>query len=308
MAFPSPSLTPPSLADWQMSYGGLTFGQSTAIKIQKVEGLDLATIQHGDVQRPRDHGQLIGLDVYGGRDVTLDLEVVNDGTSLASALSSLAAATGVGLTTEQPLWFQIPGMPLLAVMCRARKRTIPMDAAYATGQLAIATVQFHATDPRIYSAGTEATVGLPTPTSGLTFPATFPISFGATGPNGVVVSNNGNSPSMPLLVITGPVTNPAVTNASVTGSPTVKLSNPSQTSYTVLAGDQLIVDLDLKTVLYYSGGVASGTAGASRRSWVVWGSEWWALQPGSNLIQFLSGDPAAVAGTCTIEYASAYQL
>lgn len=309
MAFPSPSLTPPTLADWQFSFNGYTFGNTAAVKVSKVDGLGaLANVRNGDVSRLRDHGELIGLDVYGGRDVTIDFEAEDAGQSVQSTLSALAAATTVGLTTEQPLWFQLPNYPLLAVLARVRKRALPWDVGYQIGKVAVGSMQFHATDPRIYSAGKSATVGLPTPNSGMTFPATFPLTFGSTTPGGVTVTNNGNTEMRPQLVITGPVTNPAVSNGSISGSPTLTFSNPSQSGYTVAAGDQLVVDLDTHSILYYVGGVSSGTAPASRGSWLAYGSTWWNLQPGANLVQFNSQDSVSVAGTVTVDYADAYQL
>lgn len=310
MSFPSPTLSPPALANWQFYFNGWTFGASQTARVAKVQGLgDLATVRHGDVGRPRDHGELVGLDVYGGRDVTIDLQVQPaSGGTLQSALLAVAAATEVGLSTEQPLWFQVPNYPLLCVMCRARKRTLPWDVGYQIGGLANVSVQFHATDPRVYTPGQSLTVGLPTPTAGLRFPVTFPISFGSSSPNGVTVVNGGNTETRPVLVITGPVTNPTVQNASISGTPALTFTNPTQSSYTVNAGDQLVVDLDLHTVLYYVGGVSSGSVGASRRNWVTSGSVWWNLPPGSNLVQFFSGDSSAVGGTCQVQYASAYQL
>ena len=307
--FPSPSLTPPTLSNWQFSYQGLTFGQGQSIKVAHVTGLgDLAEVRNGDQSRPRDHGQLVGLDLFGGRDVTFDLEAESSTGQVETTLLTLAQVTSPGLTTEQPLWFQLPGQPLLAVMCRPRKRTLPWDVGYMIGNVAQVSVQFHATDPRIYTAGASVTVGLPSPTAGLKFPVTFPLTFGTTTPNGVTVTNSGNVESRPVLVISGPVTNPSVQNASISTNPVLTFSNPGQSGYTVAAGDQLVVDLDSHSILYYVGGVSSGTAPASRGSWLVSGSTWWDLQPGANLIQFLSKDSASVAGTLTVQYASGFQL
>jgi hypothetical protein len=308
MAFPSPSLTPPALTNWQFAYGGVTFGAATALGVLKVQGLgDVATIRTGDIARPRQHGELIGLDVYGGRDITVDMWAQSDGVSLQHALLSLAGPTVDGLTTEQPLWFQQPNLPLLAAMCRPRKRTVPWDSDFGAANVAKPVVRWHATDPRLYTAGQTVTVGLPTPTAGMTFPAVFPITFGSSTPNGVTVTNTGNTEMFPLLVITGPVTNPTVQNASIPGTPAITLSNPAQSGFTVLAGDQVVVDLDLQTVQYYAGGVAAGSP-ADRSSWIVPGSTWWDLPPGPNLIQFLSADSSSVGGTCQVQWASAYML
>ncbi len=310
MAFPDPTVLPPSLANWQFSYQGLTFGHASPIKVSQVSGLgDLATVRTADVSRPRDHGELIGLDLYGGRDITIDLEAETGTGTIQSTLLVLAEATQVGLTTEQPLWFQIPNYPLLCVMCRPRKRSTPWDVGYQIGNLGVVSTQFHATDPRIYAVTQTASVGLPVPTAGLTFPVTFPLTFGSVAPSGVTVTNSGNTESRPVLVITGPVTNPSVINASIAGSPTLKFTNPNQVGYTVAAGDQLVIDLDTPhSILYYVGGVASGSAPASRGSWLAHGSTWWNLPQGANLIQFLSQDSVSVAGTVTVQYASAYQL
>ena len=310
MAFPSPSLTPPTLSDWQFSLSNVLLGAAQPLGILKVEGLgDLATIRSQDVPRARDHGELVGLDLYGGRDVTFSVWAKTDGTSLQDTLLNFAAATVVGLETEQPLWFQLPNYPLLCVMCRPRKRTTPWDVTYAASQIGMPVAQFHCTDPRVYATGQSVTVGLPNPTAGLSFPISFPISFGSTSPSGVTVTNAGNTEMRPVLVITGPVTNPTVQNASITGTPALTFSNPTQVSYTVLAGDQLVVDLgNPSSILYYTGGVDSGSAPASRAGWLVAGSTYWDLLPGANLIQFLSQDTASVAGTCSIQWASSYML
>ena len=311
MAFPSPSLSVPTLQPYQFSYGGLTMGPGTAYEVQSLGGLDLPAIRNGDVARSRDQGELVGLDLLGGRDITVQLDVGTDGTSLQHALDALAAVTGPGATAEVPLYAQLPNSSLYAVMCRPRKRTMPVDIRYALGHLAKVAVQFHATDPRVYAAPSlTATVGLPAPSAGMTFPMTFPMTFGSGsgGAGEVTIDNAGNFEMRPVLVITGPVTNPSVENSSLPGAPALTFANPAQTSYTVLAGDQLVIDLDLRTVLYYSGGVSSGTAPASRRNWVVAGSVWWNLAPGNNVLHFLSQDSSATGATLAVQYAAASMI
>jgi hypothetical protein len=309
VAFPTPAVVPPTLSAWQFQYAGLTFGHGQPIKIAQVTGIgDLAVIRTGDLSRSRDHGELIGLDLYGGRDISIDLEAEDAGSGVQATLLTLAAATVVGATTEQPLWFQVTGYPLLCVMCRPRKRTAPWDVGYQIGKVGVVSTQFHATDPRLYAATLTATVGLASPTTGATFPVTFPMTFGTVAPSGVTVTNAGNTETRPVLVITGPVTNPSVANSTITGAPTLQFSNPNQVGYTVNSGDQLVIDTDTHSILYYVGGVSSGSAPASRGGWLVSGSTWWDLPPGASLIQFLSQDSASVAGTVQIIWASAYQL
>lgn len=161
MAFPPTSLTAPPLADWEFWFNGYTIGALQPAGILKVEGLgDLAQIRSGDPAKAREHGQFVGLDLYGGRDVTISVWARSDGVSLQDTLANIAAATVVGLTTEQPLWFQLPNMPTLAVMCRPRKRTVPFDGVYANAMVGKPVMQFHCTDPAIYAQAQWVTVGL----------------------------------------------------------------------------------------------------------------------------------------------------
>ncbi|MGH9121415.1 MAG: hypothetical protein ACRDYC_05645 [Acidimicrobiales bacterium] len=308
MAFPPLSLTPPSLLPWQLSYNGLTVGAATPWAVTGIQGLDLATIRSADIGRPRDHGEFVGLDVFGGRDVTVNLWMVSDGVSLQDSQVALAAATLVGLTTEQPLWFQLPNLPLMAVMCRTRKRTMAFDINYGAAQVGVPALALHATDPRIYGPTEEVSVGLPVLSGQFVFMATPPFSFGGVVPIGSGVDNTGNFEGRPVLVITGPVTNPSISNASIVGNPTLTFSNPMASGFTVASGDQLVVDLDTHSVLYYVGGVASGSAPADRRFWLVMGSTWWNLPPGANNINFQSSDGGATGASCQIIFAPAYQL
>jgi hypothetical protein len=309
---PFPTTAAPSLSNWQVQFNGLTMGAGTPYGLVKIDGLDLPKIRGGDLARPRDHGELAGLDLLGGRDVTITGDFVADGTSLQHAGQALGTAFAPAPrgTTEVPLWFQEPGLPVLALMCRARKRSVPRDLSYSMG-LAMSAVSVHATDPRLYGAPQTATVGLGTPLGGMTFPAAFPLSFGGGTVAGVITANNGGNFEMrPLLTIAGPCTNPVVVNA--TAGWQLALSNPTQTGYTVLAGDTLVIDTDLHTVQYFVGGTGTG---AARRAWVVPGSTWpsavsgvGGLVPGNNTLQFTSGDSSAVAGTLTAQWASGYLI
>jgi hypothetical protein len=159
MGFPS-GLTPPSLATFQWSYNGVLLGASAPLGVLSVTGLaDLADIRSNDPNQARANGQFIGLDLYGGRDVTFHVFAKTDGVSLQDTLTAFAAATVVGLATEQPLWFQLPNLPLLCVMCRPRKRAVPIDKNYEVN-VAYPVAQFHATDPNIYAVAQTASVGL----------------------------------------------------------------------------------------------------------------------------------------------------
>lgn len=311
MSFPPYGVTVPSLSNLQLSYGGVVMGASSPYLITEVDGLDLPTIRSADTARSRDHGELVGIDLASGRDITITAQIKTDGTSLQSAMSALASAMLPGAATESPLWIQQPNRPLLAAMCRVRKRTSPMEMGYAVSSIAQLTALLHSTDYRLYAAPQQSVVGLGTPLGGLTFPVTFPATFGGGTVAGIITANNaGNVESRPLLIITGPCTNPTVMNATTGWS--LSFSNADSGGLTLNAGDTLTIDTDLRTITY----VASGTtAGTPRANWLVPGSIWpnpitpiLGLAVGNNIIEFTSSDATAVAGTLTLQWASAYLI
>jgi hypothetical protein len=203
--FPPPSITPPALEDWEFYYNGLTFGNETAWGILKIEGLDLASIRHGDVNLPRDHGQLKGLDLYEDRNIIFDMWVKSDGTSLQHAQLALAAASVVQPNEEPPLWFQLPNLPVMCVLCRPRKRPASYDSDYAAAQILKPELGLHASDPRIYGVGEETALTRGTTTA---------------------ITNEGNTEMRPIAIFTGPLARPLVGNNSITGDPYIELINP----------------------------------------------------------------------------------
>ncbi len=310
MAFPPPQLSAPALGPWQFSYNGYVFGDGCTFDPDTITGLgSLPAVNGSDLQRPREHGEFLAVKVMKGRDLLFSGDIVANDTGIGSTLLALAAAT-VPAQAEVPLWFNLPAYGNLAVLCRADKRDIPMDLAYSLGA-AKASVQFHATDPRVYSPGITGTVGLPAPLGGMTFPMTFPLVFGGGGAFGAVTAvNAGDIEMRPTFVITGPCTNPVVQNTTTGWY--LAFSNPSQAGYTLNAGDTLAVDTDLRTVIYTSSG---STVGAPRRNWLLPGAVWpdevagvQGLAPGANSIEFSSGDSTAVAATLACHWASAYLI
>jgi hypothetical protein len=308
VSFPAPSLTPPALADYQWSLNGLAMGANTPFGVLTAEGFDLAAIRSGDTPWPRDHGEAMGLDVYGGRDPLLDVWMKTDGVSLQQAQLELAAATTVRPNEEVPCWFQLPNLPLLCVMCRPRKRPVKIDSDYAAGNIAKPELSLHATDPRIYGAGQAETLTLATPKGGLPFPVGFPVTFSTTTPSTVVVEN-GNTEMRPIAVFSGPLTNPTIENVSIASEPFLKLVNPEETGYTVLAGDQILLDLGTPHLIqYYTGGVSAGNEPQDISGWLTTTSTWWDLLPGSNTVRFYTNDATNTGGTCEFQWAPAYML
>jgi hypothetical protein len=289
------------MTNYQCSYNGLTFGGPTGnVSIVDLTGLeDLADIGSSDTPRPRDVGMLTGLDFPNGRTVIADLEIVaSTGLTLAQSVDVAKAAFLPSPDTNPiqmlPLVFQLPGQAARLVNCRVRKRTTPVNVAYAGG-LASMQVQFYASDPRIYAAtASSGSCALPTPSSGFTFPVTFPLTFGGTSGSGgqIVATNAGVYPTRMVATVTGPCTSPSIQNAT---NGTVWA-----TTAVLNTGDVLVADFDAHTI------VLNGTG--DRYYTLVSGSSWQVgeLQPGSTTLEFFSADASPTGATLSVAYSSAW--
>lgn len=311
MAFPSPSLAPPALNLYQWSYGGLAFGGvgQTTYQVQSAT-IDMPDVASADLQRALEQGEFAGMDVLPGKDITIVQLVTTpgltgSGVTLAQAQAvdvacqQLGGVMGPGGVTEQPLYFQMAS-GLFACMARPRKHNCPWDINRAFAGGAVATTLLHATDPRWYAAPSKQSVpiSLPAPLGGYTFPGSFPALFGGGGVGGLVtVYNNGLFETRPVLVITGPCTNPVITNLSIVGSPQIGVT------ISLAAGDTLTIDTDMQSVLYVTSGT---TAAVSRDNAVTPNTTWWNLPPGASIIEFTTGDATQVAAALVVQSADAW--
>lgn len=296
MSFPTTAA--PSLTTWQMSYQGLTLGPGTPYALTGITGFAQPNLGFGDITRPRDVGEIIGLDFYDGRDILISGDIVPDSTSLTHAIQALATSTNRTIAdpgTEYPLWINYPNVGTIGSMVRLRKRDLPVDLQHVAG-LASMNLQFHATDPRWYATPSSLSTGLGSPGSGLSFNVGFNASFGGGGVGGFLTATNaGNYETRPILTITGPCINPSVTNATTGQSIAFGL--------TMATGDKLVIDTDFRSATYTTSG---STIASSRLGSLTAGSTWFTLAPGSSTIQFQTQDSAVVAATLQVQFASAY--
>jgi hypothetical protein len=225
------------------------------------------------------------------------------------ARQQLGAAFKAAGSTEYPLYVQL-STGIYACMVRPRKFNFPFDINTILAEATPVSALLHATDPRWYAAPSKtATVGLPSaPGGGLAVPAPVPWSLGGGSVGGLLdVWNLGTVEMRPVLVFTGPCTNPAAANLSIAGSPQVTFD------IALNAGDTLTVDMDFQTIVLTTAG---SSVGAPRNDVEVAGSTWWNLQPANgpdgigaaNVIEFTTGDSGAVAGTLTVQSADAYSV
>jgi hypothetical protein len=305
MSLPSPALGAPSLVNDSLQFQGLVMGNGTPFGLTGLEGLGKPDVRSGNMDRPRARGAFPGLNLLKTRLLTATMDIgppFGAYTNLAGAGGALRAAVSTEGTTEYPLWLQVPNFPLVACMARVIQKIDPKyDIAADIGSLLKGVaVQFEATDPYLYSAPTRSTtIGLPTPGIGFTFPLTFNWSFGGgSSANMATITNAGDVPCWPVLVITGPCLNPTVSNLSVAGNPTVALN------IQLNAGDQLVIDPDMETIVFFAAGAAVGSPAPQL---LLSGSSFFAIPGGgSSILAFNSQDTTPAAGTLTVWSADAY--
>ncbi len=313
MAFPPSSLSAPSLSAFQMYFNGVTFGPAPfRLRGADGKGLDgvrgMPGVRAGDAGRPRDQGEFAGLNVLPGRTVTITIDVgppFGSYSNLKTAMTALATALVPAGTTQYPLYYSEDGTTTYVGYARCLMSTAEVNNVYALGNLAQGiSMAFKLLDPRWYVAPTQTvTIGLLGSGGGLVFPLIFPIDFNAniTGsPDTAQITNLGNIDTRPLLTITGPCTNPIVANTSTVGDPYIGFTVKMAT------GDTLVIDLDMHSAVYTPYQAATGYSVLSQ---LATGSTWWTLPAGAtNTIAFGSSDAGVPAGTCTIQWASAYLL
>lgn len=317
MSFPSPAIIAPALENWRWEYNGVELGVGTSYGVQRVEGLAGVPIRNGDVVLPRDHGETKGLDLLGGRSPLFDLWVSPlGGVSLQQLQVNLARATNVRPDEELPLWFKLPNLPVLCSMCRPRDRKGPYDADYATGGVWKPELPFKATDPRLYTQGKSGRVSAEETVreGGLTFPVgPFPITFGSVLPTTLEATNEGNIEVRPLLILTGPLTGPIITNTSIAGEPYLQITRPGAVEPTIAAGDQVLVDLgNPHLILYYAEGIEAtrytqGYEPEDIYNWLTPESTWWNL-PASSTSRIALRATVSSAGTCEVQWSNGYVL
>jgi len=269
--------------DYQVEFNGILFGNGQN-EIVDFDLLNSAEMRTGDTNRSRADGQFPGEDYYGGRTINMSVEVwgLSD-ADIATRLQNLLAATSK-LPSEIQLVTQLPGWSeKVTVNCRPRRRAGPVIAEdLVVGRKGAATIQFHATDPRIYGLTVNSvTVAVGVAGGGLPFAAVAPFVFGAPGTAGIAAcTNTGTYDTFPTATFTatgGSLTNPSVEH--------VALGKVISFTGVISENDTLVVDFHNKTVLL------NGTA--SRYLWIDDPSQWFELQPGANELRFIGVSPGA---------------
>lgn len=297
-----------TLANYQIALPNQTvLGAGTTVNLQAIRGLrSLMGLRMADQPKAQQDGSYPGYNLLGPRVVQVDWRVFNPNVGTETALANLTGGwqniqdpattvlragdylrqvAGVGTALNLgALQVQLPNRayPLL-VFGRPTKLDIPVDANFQYGDVTVPS-EFTCTDPLIYDAHVvTANTGLPNPTSGARFNATFNLTFGSSTGGSITLNNTGLYQTAPFFVIQGPCTNPAIINQATTQQ--IKLNMALDASDTV-------------TVDCQSGAVTLN-ATANRNNVVDPTSQFFTLNPGASTVQFTSTDGTAVAGTLT---------
>lgn len=276
------------VADWQVEFRGMLCGGDQPAALARVEGLvDMPPVRSSDQILLRRHGAHPGDDYTDSRQIILSYELnAADNTTFAELVEELQRAYRPG-GVEEPLVFRIPGVADGAkarVWCRPRRRVMPIDVAWYY-RLPIAQIELVATDPLIYAdALSQGSCSLPSAGGGLTFPLTFPRTYGAVSTGGTITAVNGGSFDTDVTFrIDGPAVNPRI--ESLTAGKTIAVN------ISLAAGEYLVIDTKARTVLL------GGTT--SRYSFLDTDSRWFSLAPGTNEISFRAATSTVATLTAT---------
>lgn len=131
-------------------------------------------------------------------------------------------------------------------------------------------------DPRFYSSvANQVTINPPSSAGSLTFPITFPVQFGGGGtPNAVNCYNAGNTYTYPVVVVSGPCSNPGVSVARSDGT----IDFWGLDGVLIPAGSTMVADFKNRTVLLDNQ--------FSLYRYKAESAKWWQLWDGNNTVTF----------------------
>lgn len=273
---------PGALVDrnYRYEFRGFVFGADTPFQTEKVDGiLGLPSARTSDDQNSVDHGDHAGVDLLPGRTITITMNVLAEGLSLADALMDQATlafqVSKRNAFQEFQFVTQRPTHTKRFCWARARRCEFPSNYDTARGH-AVGAVQLYATDPRFFTlAQTVSEIAIP---------------VGLNTSQGIVqMLGNFADGSYPVLEISGPCTNPRIQNTD-DGGRTIRID------VVVPNGQSLVIDTKAKTVFLN---------GVDQYDKVRADNEWWVLVPGNNHIVY-DRSGAGASSTCEVRHYDAW--
>lgn len=270
-----------ALAEGQVQLRGLVMGPGTPYRFDKGNHFNpfartVRTTQSG--QRPWRDGSWSGREVTAAAAIPMRIVTLGAGAAGMLALHRPLAAAFEPSDDDLELRFVIGGQEMVMF---GRPRVVAPEPRHVDGTTYY-SLGFEALDPTMYGATEHVeTLGLPSTSGGLTFPATFPAAFDATVTSGrKAIANAGLKTTGLLLRIDGPAPQPRV--SILAGGVVTRL----RVLLDLAAGEFLDIDTRAQTALLQGQ--------VSRRNQVP--GDWPLLPPGTHEIAFDADlfDPAAL--------------
>lgn len=279
-----------------LTYNGLTMHDRIAgadcYLIQRIDGLGVPDIRDARDVNPSDHGETAFSSFFGGRNIVLDGTIIaGNMAKLRGMINDLKGAFGI--LAESALVFEGAtgyGFEDAWLNCRLTALAIPEVQENMLPRRPF-QVTLRASDPFIKAViGLDATQLYSDVTQlARVYDRTYTLTYGTyvdasgtpTTPNPFLVVNRGNYAARPTFRITGPVTNPSITNSTNGQSLTINGS--------IADADYFEIDIGRRTMV--------DSFGNNQFSLLDSGSDWILINPGSNTLTLASSSftsPASV--------------
>jgi hypothetical protein len=286
--------------DWQVEYNDLLTGDGTDVDLVAITGLeDLPELRGQDYPFAEYHGAYPGRRWMQQRIIRVDYELTGDPAALEAKVRELRRATQPR-DDELPLVISLPSRGLIRLEARATRRILPIDLSFLYGSPE-ASIEWTCSDPVIYSNTLDSTV-IPvfTPAGGgFDYPVDYPKDYGGASSGGTVtVPNDGDWPTWPRFVITGPSSGAMNVQRIENVTDGVDIDTTADGGLIVASGKTLVIDT------HPARRVVEFTDGASRWNTLTT-TDWWEIQPGGAALRLrATGD--ITGASCTCETRDAY--
>lgn len=266
----------------------------TAYTVQTpIQGLDAPDYRTNTYDKPGEDGAVMSSLFYGGRTITLQGTITGQASTdyetnraaLASACAVQRDANGVPI----PIVIAFTTLAGNSYFCNAYPNKPLFDYEYATyGHF---QVSFYVPSGVLYGAAQINSGSITVPTGGgFILPVVLPIVSSGTVGGAVTLSNPGNVASYPILTLTGPLTNPYISNSAT--------SLFVQLTYSLASGNTVTVDMANKTIML--------NGSSSILSVKTTDSNWWNLPPNTSSTINLSTSSSSDTGTVVVTFYPAY--
>lgn len=265
-------------------------GAATYVVKTPIEGFEYPEMRLSKYARSGEYGAIVPNALYDGRQITLQGYVLaSTSAAYEAARRTLQGAVAISKDSSnkiQPHTLKFTTMDDLAVQCDVYVKNLQMRVDNLIGGEFF--LDLYAPDYQLYSQSAASASLTRTVGGGFVLPVVLPIISAASTGGTATATNNGTAESFPTVTISGPMTNPIITNST--------LNRYVQLNLTINTGEQVVIDMKNKTI------VKDGQSVMQNK---VAGSQFWWLNPGDNVLRVQSSS-GSDAGTVQVSFRHAY--